>query len=483
MQASTAQQQIAGSKRPRPTDTPKQRRKFTKDARIFVYGIFKGTTPDSLQKLFEEFGKVGEVIRPDGKSFAFVQMDLAENALRAINELQGCVLDGVTLRLRLALSNAAVWVGDIPRWVDNESLASAFQRFGDVERAVVASDIGGANLTYGHVFFASRNSAESAIATASGGRLVMGGAARPVRVAKLAHADVIVGCQPRDRRGGSEYTQPGGLARSDQALLLMVEDGTLASSFAKRWSQIRREYEAERQMQRTRYAEKVKALEAEATAALASAREREQAAWFQQLAKEQALIQGQNMEIMRIQMQHQEQQMALRSSFNRLPSSSLPPAIVHAGRPAIVHAGRPPPPSRGGNMGAMLPGPPPPPPSVRGNTGAMLPLPPAPPTPLGGARMPPPRPPRPLLAGARGPPPRPPPPPLGGARTSPPRPLGGGRPLPPRPLLAGAGGPPPRPRPPMPVHRGGAGDILGVGIAGIGMLSPPSNSGPRFTSY
>ena len=61
---------------------------------------------------------------------------------------------------------------------------------------MVASDVGGAQLSFGHVYFTTRREAEAALSAASEGRLVMGRAARPVRVAnpstqKLPHAETF----------------------------------------------------------------------------------------------------------------------------------------------------------------------------------------------------------------------------------------------------------------------------------------------------
>ena len=54
-------------------------------------------------------------------------MDHPENSLRAIEELQGrpVLAGGHPMRLRVAVSNTGVWVGDLPEGVDNGSLAKA----------------------------------------------------------------------------------------------------------------------------------------------------------------------------------------------------------------------------------------------------------------------------------------------------------------------------------------------------------------------
>ena len=151
---------------PPQQDEPQQRRKFTSASRIFVYGLRSDVTKEDLKVIFTEYGEVQDIYRPESKNFAFVRMDHPEHSLRAIEELQGRNMfgDGAggqqhPMRLRVAVSNTAVWVGDLPVGTDNGSLSKAFAVFGEVERAIVASDVGGAQLSFGHVWFTSRREA------------------------------------------------------------------------------------------------------------------------------------------------------------------------------------------------------------------------------------------------------------------------------------------------------------------------------------
>lgn len=70
------------------------------DTKLFVGGISWDTTEDGLKAFFEQVGEVEEVViikdRATGRSkgFGFVTMKNAEDAAKAIEELNGKELDG-----------------------------------------------------------------------------------------------------------------------------------------------------------------------------------------------------------------------------------------------------------------------------------------------------------------------------------------------------------------------------------------------------
>jgi RNA recognition motif-containing protein len=73
--------------------------------RLFVGNLSFNTTEESLMAAFQEFGEVVEARlmteRETGRSrgFAFVEMATAEGATKAIEEMNGAVLDGRPLRV------------------------------------------------------------------------------------------------------------------------------------------------------------------------------------------------------------------------------------------------------------------------------------------------------------------------------------------------------------------------------------------------
>ncbi len=78
------------------------------NTRLYVGNLAFHTTEDALQRAFAEFGEVQEATlvldRETGRSrgFGFVSMVSAEDAQRAINEMNGTELDGRALRVNEA---------------------------------------------------------------------------------------------------------------------------------------------------------------------------------------------------------------------------------------------------------------------------------------------------------------------------------------------------------------------------------------------
>ena len=75
---------------------------------IFVGNLSFGTEEEGLKGAFQKFGEVGSVSiivdRDTGRSkgFAFVEMPDDENAMEAIKNLNGSVLDGRKIRVDVA---------------------------------------------------------------------------------------------------------------------------------------------------------------------------------------------------------------------------------------------------------------------------------------------------------------------------------------------------------------------------------------------
>ena len=76
--------------------------------RIYVGTLSFGTEEEGLKGAFQKFGEVGSVSiivdRDTGRSkgFAFVEMPDDENAMEAIKNLNGSVLDGRKIRVDVA---------------------------------------------------------------------------------------------------------------------------------------------------------------------------------------------------------------------------------------------------------------------------------------------------------------------------------------------------------------------------------------------
>ena len=76
--------------------------------RIYVGNLSFGTEEEGLKGAFQKFGEVGSVSiivdRDTGRSngFAFVELPDDENAMEAIKNLNGSVLDGRKIRVDVA---------------------------------------------------------------------------------------------------------------------------------------------------------------------------------------------------------------------------------------------------------------------------------------------------------------------------------------------------------------------------------------------
>ncbi|WP_053231789.1 RNA recognition motif domain-containing protein [Sandaracinus amylolyticus] len=76
--------------------------------RLYVGNLSFHTTEDTLRATFRAFGEVDRVDVPTDREtgrvrgFAFVTMASAQDAARAISELDGAALDGRNLRVNVA---------------------------------------------------------------------------------------------------------------------------------------------------------------------------------------------------------------------------------------------------------------------------------------------------------------------------------------------------------------------------------------------
>jgi RNA recognition motif-containing protein len=71
--------------------------------KLFVTNLNFNTPLQKLVELCSGFGPVKDSYRPEGKGFAFITMQSAEDAKRIIAELSGTMLDGRPLRFELSV--------------------------------------------------------------------------------------------------------------------------------------------------------------------------------------------------------------------------------------------------------------------------------------------------------------------------------------------------------------------------------------------
>lgn len=62
--------------------------------KLFVGNVAYGTAIETLVELFSEFGKVTESYKPEGKGFAFITFETAEEAEKALEGMNGKEVDG-----------------------------------------------------------------------------------------------------------------------------------------------------------------------------------------------------------------------------------------------------------------------------------------------------------------------------------------------------------------------------------------------------
>ena len=106
-------------------------------------------------------------------------------ALSAIEGLDGKVIKGRDIKVRLAVSNSTVKVSHLHQTVSNELLLEAFSEFGEVERAVVVADDRGRSLGYGIVDFTCKAYAMAAIRRCSQEHLLLTKSPMPVLVSEF----------------------------------------------------------------------------------------------------------------------------------------------------------------------------------------------------------------------------------------------------------------------------------------------------------
>ena len=146
---------------------------FTQRSRLFVGNLPPDITEEEMRKLFEKYGKAGEVFIHKDKGFGFIYLETRILAEIAKVELDNMPLRGKQLRVRFACHSASLTVRNLPQYVSNELLEEAFSVFGQVERAVVIVDDRGRPSGKGIVEFSGKPAARKALDKCSEGSFLL----------------------------------------------------------------------------------------------------------------------------------------------------------------------------------------------------------------------------------------------------------------------------------------------------------------------
>ncbi|KAM7324953.1 hypothetical protein ACRRTK_015206 [Alexandromys fortis] len=179
-----------------PSDLPRNaielkpgKKTFTQRSRLFVGNLPPDITEEEMRKLFEKYGKAGEVFIHKDKGFGFIRLETRTLAEIAKVELDNMPLRGKQLRVRFACHSASLTVRNLPQYVSNELLEEAFSVFGQVERAVVIVDDRGRPSGKGIVEFSGNPAARKALDRCSEGSFLLTTFPRPVTVEPMDQLD------------------------------------------------------------------------------------------------------------------------------------------------------------------------------------------------------------------------------------------------------------------------------------------------------
>ncbi|XP_069065298.1 non-POU domain-containing octamer-binding protein isoform X1 [Pleurodeles waltl] len=213
---------------------------FTQRSRLFVGNLPQDITEEELRKLFEKYGKPGEVFIHKDKGFGFIRLETRTLAEIAKVELDNLPLRGKQLRVRFACHSAALQVRNLPPFVSNELLEEAFSMFGLVERAVVIVDDRGRPTGKGIVEFSGKPAARKALDRCCDGSLLLTTFPRPVTVEPMEQYDNEEGLPekliPKNQMFHKEREQPPRFA----------QPGSFEYEYAMRWKAL---IEMEKQQQ------------------------------------------------------------------------------------------------------------------------------------------------------------------------------------------------------------------------------------------
>jgi len=230
-------------------------KKFTPKARLFVGNLSSDVTEEDLRREFGRYGEISECMLQQPKEdagsrahFAFIKFDYRANAERAKRELHGKSLKSREIDIRWAHSNSTLWVGDLSPAVTNELLREAFAQWGEVERAVVVTDVlSRKSKGYGFVEFASRRIALDVLRSVQDHLFLLTGSPRPVRVELACMEDDLDGLSEKD----AKRTYPRNLEYQRNLELQtpphFAQPSTLEFDFAVKWRELVMTQKAEKE--------------------------------------------------------------------------------------------------------------------------------------------------------------------------------------------------------------------------------------------
>uniref|UniRef100_A0A8C6XMA8 Non-POU domain-containing octamer-binding protein n=1 Tax=Naja naja TaxID=35670 RepID=A0A8C6XMA8_NAJNA len=221
---------------------------FTQRSRLFVGNLPPDITEEEMRKMFEKYGKAGEVFIHKDKGFGFIRLETRTLAEIAKVELDNMPLRGKQLRVRFACHSASLTVRNLPQFVSNELLEEAFSMFGQVERAVVIVDDRGRPSGKGIVEFSGKPAARKALDRCSEGSFLLTTFPRPVTVEPMDQYDDEEGLPEKlvikNQQYHKEREQPPRFA----------QPGSFEYEYAMRWKAL---IEMEMEMEAARHEHQV----------------------------------------------------------------------------------------------------------------------------------------------------------------------------------------------------------------------------------
>lgn len=181
-------------------------KKFNGRNRLYVGNLSNDITEEEFVELFKPFGETSEVFINKEKNFGFIKLDFHVNVEKAKRELDGHLLKGRNLKIRLAPNSATVKVKNLSPFVTNELLFYGFTPFGDIEKAHVIVDERGKPTGEGYIHFARKFSATIAIRKCQEGCFFLTSSLQPVVVEPFELVDDVDGfCDKHIQKKNPEF--------------------------------------------------------------------------------------------------------------------------------------------------------------------------------------------------------------------------------------------------------------------------------------
>ncbi|XP_035581629.1 non-POU domain-containing octamer-binding protein-like [Zalophus californianus] len=202
---------------------------FTQRSWLFVGNLPLDITEEEMRKLFEKYGKAGEVFIHKDKGFGFIHLQTQTLVEIAKVELANMPLRGKQLCVCFACHSASLAVQNLPQYVSNELLEEAFSVFGQVERAVVIVDDLGRPSGKGIVEFSGKPAAWKALDRCSEGSFLLTTFPRLVIVEPMDQLDDEEGLPEKLVIKNQQFHKEG------EQPLRFAQPGSFEYEYAMRW--------------------------------------------------------------------------------------------------------------------------------------------------------------------------------------------------------------------------------------------------------